>query len=208
MEIYKVQFILDEKEKIVLESQDNFDELDCCYKGKITFQKNNINILLSEDVIRDAMENLNFLLKKSLNKELYLHKSITQDIGFTYNQYSNDLRKDDLSLMNNFMYNELGKDKIWVWDKHYLWAGNFVTWIYNDNDGNIILEITPLYPYFDDEKKNTFYISYDEWIKNYKPYLIRKIPMEIARQWLTQANEIIQRINANIERSIRETTKS
>ncbi|HLJ31366.1 MAG TPA: hypothetical protein VKU36_02930 [Candidatus Babeliales bacterium] len=76
-----------------------------------------------------------------------------------------------------------------------------VTWIYNDQNGNIILEITPAYPYFYcDKKEEPNYVSYKKWIKNYQPYVIAEIPRSTALGWLKIAEHIIKTVDDNINR--------
>ncbi|HEV2917412.1 MAG TPA: hypothetical protein VGW78_06740 [Candidatus Babeliales bacterium] len=71
----------------------------------------------------------------------------------------------------------------------------------SDKDGNIIFEITPHYKYhFCEPDETPSFISYEEWIKDYKPYLIRVVPRDIAHQWLNQAREILNAIDENTER--------
>jgi hypothetical protein len=84
--------------------------------------------------------------------------------------------------------------------RYHLWAGkNLMSWMYNDDEGNIIFEVTPIYPYmYEDAEKEPSYVPYKEWIKDYKPLLIRKISKEVAQKWLKDANTIVEQINNNI----------
>jgi hypothetical protein len=64
--------------------------------------------------------------------------------------------------------------------------------------------MTPVYPWhfyeLDDAQQQKNYIPYEEWIKNYKPLLIRTIPKDVAEQWLNQAQEILKKIEENTPR--------
>ena len=56
----------------------------------------------------------------------------------------------------------------------------------------VLLGCPPVYPFDTEDDKNG--ISYEEWIKTYKPYLVRTIPRDVAEQWLMQANDILEQI--------------
>ena len=89
----------------------------------------------------------------------------------------------------------------WVGERYLVWSTsckyNISTWLYIKNE-KIILEITPDYPWtFVDPKSGENYITYDEFIKNYKPYVIREISREIAQQWLDKTAELIHIIEVN-----------
>src|SRR5205085_11669823 len=98
-----------------------------------------------------------------------------------------------------FTYEELGESEYWVGDKYRLWGyGSRGVWIYNSGDDSIIFEVTPAYAGgFAYPQKC---IPYNQWIKKYKPYLIRIIPRDVAQQWLEQCNAILKQIEENIKR--------
>ena len=71
------------------------------------------------------------------------------------------------------------------------------TWLYNKNN-EIILEITPTYPWhFDKPAKNESFVPYEEFIKNYKALVIAKIDKKQAQEWLDIAYELMQTIRKN-----------
>ncbi|HSC24712.1 MAG TPA: hypothetical protein VLB80_00645 [Candidatus Babeliales bacterium] len=202
MDNNEIVFLLNHKEKIRLTFQGLLHEIDCCDDGLITFIQDYYKIILNDGSIRDAIYILGILLQKSLNKKLLLPESIKEDIGFVYNQYNYSLwLKDDFIITNPFLDKNVEENNVWIGTIYHLWAfKECVTWLYNDKNGLIIFEITPLYPFFYDTPKELSSISYNEWIKNYKPYVIKVIPKEIAQQWLQQANALIKQIDANIVR--------
>ena len=68
--------------------------------------------------------------------------------------------------------------------------------MYNNHEGNIIFEITPLYPdtYAYGKKKRT-YGYFLTWMQSYKPILKTVISTSIAAQWIEQAQEILDSID-------------
>jgi hypothetical protein len=205
MDTKEVIFLINEEEKIVLNSQDPLDEITCCYDGLISLIQGERKILLSDDDILENMRVLAILLQEALNNSLLLDLSLS-DIGFVYNQYCDFLWSEEFLLsVDNFSY-EGDKNKDWIGMRYHLWAGgNNVTWLYNDKSGAIILEVTPLYPYLHtDPQEEPKYIFYEKWIKDYRPHFVRTIPRERAQEWLIQAHKIIEQIKINIERRKRE----
>jgi hypothetical protein len=113
-----------------------------------------------------------------------LDKSITHDVGFEWNQYFADKRGPTEA------------DKyFWTSNSHKHIRPYYSSWLYNDQDGNIIFEITPDYPWFYETKKTCpDKISYKEWIKNYKPTIKTIIPKENLQHWVEQAQELDQQL--------------
>lgn len=170
------------------------------YAEPILFlNNNNQTITIADSPTYFNIRDMRDFLKKALNHELLLHKSITSDIGYLLNGYH---KNENGFIMERF---ENGFET-WVGYKYHLWYAYknetaYVTWIYNDNDKNIIFEITPSYPYFScDPKKEPHYISFKKWMLSYKPYLIAKLSRETAQQWLEQAEHIVKTIDDNINR--------
>ena len=70
------------------------------------------------------------------------------------------------------------------------------SWLYNDEQGNIIFEITPFYPWFYVTKKtNKEKVSYKEWIENYKPTIKTIIPHKNLKKWIIQAEHMKKEYN-------------
>lgn len=200
--INKIAFSINEKEKIVLSIDDSLNETSCCYDGLISLIQQGKVTLLSDDDVLDNMRVFAVLLERVLINSLLLDSSL-DDVGYVYNQYCDFLWSKESSMtIDDFFYENGDKDKDWVGMRYYLWAGgNSVTWLYNNQDGEIILNVSSFYPFIHagtNEEPN--YIPYQEWIKGYKPYFTTVISKDLATQWLQQANEIIQQIEANIQR--------
>jgi len=145
-----------------------------------------------------------------LENELSLDTSINEDIGFMYNQYDYLFWTKDSIVVDDFVHELSETTPVWVGMRYQLWmTKKYVTWLYNDNNGLIIFEVTPLYPFsYRNSSKEQDYITYKKWIKNYKSCLTRTISREVAQQWFEQANKIEIQIADNIERWQREGRKN
>ena len=209
MNTKEISFVINKNKKIVLRSQDPFDEISCCYDGCIFLAQQEHTILLSNDDILDNMRVFAALLGKALNNSLSLHSSLSKDIGYVYNQYSHFLWSDNSSEIDHFFYEYENKKNDWIGMRYHLWAAqNNVTWLYNNENGEIILEITPFYPYLHtNPSEEPQYIFFEEWVKTYQPYFKIIVSKNIAQLWLEQANQVIQQIYANIERLKKEYEK-
>lgn len=200
-----ISFILNSNEKFVLDLQESLDCVHCCYEAPIIFFHDASQIVIASDFVRYNISGLSHLLSKVLAKQLMLHSSIIKDIGYLYNEYLQGLYSESLQKNKELVYEKMEGIDHWVGEAYKLFDCNPTTWLYNDYDENIILEITPNYPWhFSEPKEGEDFIPYEEWIKSYKPVLIRAIPVEVARQWLEQANMILKKIEENVARFERE----
>lgn len=202
MEKQNFLFLLNEADSLTMELHIPLDKVDCCYEESIVFIYNKKKIILCHQAVKDSMYALSIVLKKALEKDLFLHNSIKYDIGYSYNEYSYYLCAGNSIIKDTFFCEMLENSSIWVGMRYYLWAGNdLVSWLYNDHEGAIIFEVTPFYPYmYPGAEEELNYISYEKWIKNYKPYFIRTISRETAEEWLEKAHFIVEQIDKNIAR--------
>lgn len=215
MILHEIKFRLNESEAIILVFQNSLDMQHSCSPSKIVFIADAKKILLSNDSIQENMYVLRSLLTKALQNNLTLHESIEinnnlkTDIGYMYNEY----RQDKPDVM--YEITEGHKFESWIGNKYLLWASELITWIYNDNNGDILFKLTPNFPgkstmidhnepSTPEEIENSQW--YEEWIKDYKPFLIRKIPRETAQQWLHQANQILEQMAKNTQRMLEDGT--
>lgn len=204
-----IVFNLNDTEKIIIKLEDHISLVHCCYQEFIVFKQNNNEYLLAKDSIRFKLQCFVSILSKALENKLLLHKSIISDIGYSYNEHRQGKA--------GFVFEKDGNNdyETWVGYKYLLWGYEATSWIYNDNKENIIFEITPRFPgkatypdpaeqFSEDQIANSLW--YEEWIKDYKPILIRVIPRATAQQWLDQANQILEIIEENINRMRAEGT--
>lgn len=196
---FEIIFPLHDVERLKLVLAQELEHVICCERGAIVFEGSNFVYKFSISEVQAHMEDFGIQLKEALNNKLQLHESMTQDIGYLWNEAYRD--------KPGLVYEKSEEVPIWVGDKYRIWCAGkegepcFSLWMYNAADASIILEITPDYPWdFEGAEENSGYVSYDEWIKTYEPLVIRTIPKDIARQWLEQAEGIVRQIQENIER--------
>ena len=159
---------------------------------------------LEQDCFDHVMHRVKYFLGETLGEKLKLHKSLRSSsgvslLGYQWCKYLQKKERKDL------IYDREKKGIQWVGYSYVLFesSGSYgpTTWLYNDEQGNIVFELTPVYPWFysDPEPKKTF-IKYSEWMKTYKPLLIRTISKETAQQWLKQIDELVEVVKKNDER--------
>jgi len=197
MNKHELIFKLNDSEKIIIQATDPVDDLHCCYRAPIVFFENTTEYTILDDTISLAMRDFSRLLQKALHNKLKLHQSITKDLGY--------LSNEDTQEKPGLFYKKVEGYDRWIGMDYFLWGlggdNALSAWLYNDEKGSIIFEITPDYPWmFDDSKKNPGYMSYKKWIKTYKPCVVRKISQDVAEKWLEQAEYILKKMNENMAR--------
>jgi hypothetical protein len=164
---------------------------------KVIYIKNNEYelILYSKDFIVEFVDVLNAALKKNLNGGKEIDKSLKKDIGYLWNE--------DLNCVESNISQEEEFD--WIGQKYLLWSQRGIaTWLY-EKEGKFILEITPVYRWhFKDPtpKEKGEYITYKQFIKNYKPYVVTEISADTIREWLEQTKYLLSLIEFNDDKFI------
>ncbi|AXK60436.1 hypothetical protein [Candidatus Chromulinivorax destructor] len=196
-----LKFILNSSEYFFINLHNTNDVIDCCYRTSIFLNLNNNQTEIANEDIQEYSERFDLLLTLALSQELKLHISIKKDLGFYWNQ--------DMNEKNPAIFYEQGDGHLdWIGTKYLLWSTSgeafqqFGTWLYNDKFGNIIFEVTPIYPKTFINKEDPVEVkAYQEWMKkSYKPFYTRIIPKEVAEQWLKQCKLLLQTIHDNTKR--------
>jgi hypothetical protein len=194
-----VSFNLNDCERLTLELPISLEKTLECDWVKLYYYHNQDQYLLSETFIAEIASSLIRVLQKALNNNLLLDESIKQDIGFMWNR--------SLSDDSDFVY----KGNVWIGLTYCVWEvpgsiqPNLTTWLYNDIEGNIILEMTENYiwHYFEPSVGKN-YSTHEEFMKNYRPFRIRIISREMAYQWLELAKFVLSMVEDNEERVCKE----
>jgi hypothetical protein len=140
------------------------------------FEKETQQTSLIIDNVNIVIHNFKEALEYALDNKIVLPDFIKAgELGFYY---------------NIDIYNEKTESV----DYSYFWLWSIrgtQTWLYNQNN-KIYLEIGPSYPWlFVEPKKSDNYITFDEFMKTYKPIIIEEIDSAIVQKWLEQCNEIL-----------------
>ena len=116
-------------------------------------------------------------IKKLIKGEMVLDSSAAKKLGIEWNEYFEGIIKDTDVGEYHFFGNS-----------HKQIRPYFDGWMYNDENGNIIFEITPSYPWSDPKQKShPDKISFKQFMKDYKPVIKTMIPKENLKQWIKQA---------------------
>lgn len=208
MKPYEIEFGFNDSSKIIIKLGDSLSEVHSGSRSPIFFVERGKEYLLKSDIlpIKNNLEGLILILRKALRNELSLNKSIEtseglgRDIGYIYNEI----------LQNRFPFtnseNNNDPSDLWIGDKYRVWGYTLQLWLYNDENGDIIFKLTPLFPGgfalgdSTDPEEIERSLQYDAWIKNYKPFLIETLPRETAQRWLAHAEDIMKMIEDNERR--------
>ena len=181
-------FKLNDHAKIIIQLHHQNDVIDAGYEARLYFIHYNHRLLLSYSFVRTDIGELRKLLNKALNDELQADEIFTQDIGYSWNH---TLNQKDIS-------NGIFGENFDILNYYKPWSAGRCTWIYNNEQGNIVFEITPLYPHtYTYKKRKRSYNYFLKWMQFYKPIYKQIISREIAQQWIDQANQIIAEIDKN-----------
>lgn len=192
----KLIFTLSECESIKITTS-NFNTIDyCCSEMQAYFLNEQQLLCIGQDTAGGFFESFITKLKTAIDRNLQLHESLTQNLGFMYNEKRQGKQ-------GFFMIKASDNKSIyWVGANYKIWSTYTTTkpilstWLYNDYEGNIIFEITKNYKWsaYPDEPEDPNFVTYDEFMKDYKPLIHRVIPRDVAIQWLEQAMKIYRGI--------------
>lgn len=184
--------IIDDDCKLYLYSNTQITDLLPCDIAAIKIVTQNTNYIIAKDCISDLLSTFIKKLSNSIINNLKPHSSITKDLGFLLNK---DFHQDtDLDYNGDFW---VGNTNL-LWDTPSSTKPNLATWLYNSDDGSIILEVTPIYHWhFDDPKPGELWIPYEQFMETYQPLLLKTIPAKIAKQWLNQIQDLENQIKQN-----------
>jgi hypothetical protein len=170
------------------------------YKGKKKYLLYNFWWVLGE------IPTFECLLMRAINNQLTLHESITQDIGFLWNEYLKDKKGYNFVEISEEESGEVST--FWVGQRHHLFGSKkWTTWFYNKS-GDIYLEITPCYRWhYLKPKKNEKFVRYKDFIKKYKPLVIIKLDKKVAQKWLKIVSKLLVIARRNYEKARKEDAR-
>ncbi len=144
-------------------------------KVTIILKEGNKEVIIFNDILMEGIIRLENRLKSALNNELDLPAFV--DIGNLGYYYNTDTKN--------------GQDSL-EYSKYWLWSTQGPqTWSYN-KDNKIYLEIVPTYSWlFSDAKEGDNYITFDAFMKTYKPIAVEEIDRATVQKWIEQCKEIL-----------------
>jgi len=180
--------------KIIPDDDINFNEMNMCCDEVKAYFINEYKLRVGQDVAGDFFESFIRKLKKAINNKLQLHESLIKNLGFMQNEYYHEPSRDKPCFIK--ILSKSGESKFWVGLNYQIWetfadANPYVsTWLYNDDDENIIFEVTKNYKWhftiLEGVSEDPEFETYEEFMKKYKPLIHRVIPRDVAIEWLKQ----------------------
>lgn len=192
MQKNEITFILNDQEKIQVLLPCELDDIFRYDDIKAVYIKNNqceYSIYLNDHIV-EFIDVMNTALKEALTGDCKLDEFLQEDLGYLWNQYLNSFQR--VSSYKNI--------KSWIGKKYLMWETlSGASWFY-EKEGKFILEITPVYKWHStdptpEEKKE--YVTYKQFIKNYKPYVVTEISQETIHEWLEQTKYLLALIESN-----------
>lgn len=192
-----VIFTLDENSQIIMRPGGSIEmqQMHCCNLAKVFFVKDNNEHTISYYSLpfyHEILDTYSRLIFNAIADELRLPESFNKDIGYIYNEYEmkNHSKVYPMSIKLNEEF---------CFSNYQLFrSASKNSWLYNDKDGSIVLEIGPSYPWDSYKKRTKGLISFKKFLKNYAPFYKTKIPVDLAYQWLKQILYLKQVINENV----------
>lgn len=152
---------------------------------EIEYYEGSKRFLLYNDFLLEGVVTFKNILSKALDGELQLHHLlINKSVGFAWNEWLHNLEE---------IYPKNTEDiveKYWLWSTSSL-IGN-QTWMYNFSN-KIVMEISRSYSGHFGEP-NDDEISFEDFIKSYKPIVVIDLDRTVLEDWLTKCIDIINNI--------------
>lgn len=73
-----------------------------------------------------------------------------------------------------------------------------ITWLYNDDKGQIVMQVNNIYPWFFEEASSPdLAISYDDWLPQYKILYKTVISKDVAQKWVKDLHGLYSMLELN-----------
>lgn len=157
---------------------------------EIFFKDKNKEYLISQhDYLMPKVEAFYYYLKDAIENKLELVPR-DENLGYSWNQ---DLHNTVIK-----SHEKLKNQDDWQGIKYLMWGGNAIdTWMYN-KDGSLFIEITPGYKWhFQAPEKDEDFVSYENWIKKYRPIKLIEIDSNTAHSWMQKLEALMREIESN-----------
>ena len=185
-ESQQIRIAINEQDKINIYGYETnglhvFDEVEAEYIH------NNKVIILASDIAQYVIETFCTSLEMALKNELPLDSSlVVGKVGYFFSKkkYMTADESDESEKKDGIF------SQYWVWSS----SKNIQMWLYNV-DNKIYLEISPTYPWlFSDPDEDESYISFDEYMKSYKPIIITELQEILVQAWIDQCHDLLQKM--------------
>lgn len=185
------ELILNKKTKIIIGSS-------CCPLKKlllfcsidVMFVCKDHSFIIGRDVALSIAEEWIAHLIYTTQHKSRLDKSC-YNIGFASNEYHHALWNSKAK--KNKQNFKMDNDNVWIGYQYQVCGfKNKTGWLYNDENNNIIFEITPYFNHSTQNKK-----SYPQWIKHYKSLFKWIVSQDTALEWTERMKTLLFKIRLN-----------
>lgn len=187
----EIIFVINEQERIQVFLPCALDDIFRYDDIRVEYVKDNSckHTIYVNDHIIEFVGVLNAALSDALSGRAKLDESIKEDLGLGWNQFLDD---DNYSAKPE-----------WAGRQYLLWCPRDVSsWLYEKND-KIFLELTPTYRWHSMDptsEEREEYITFKQFMKSYKSYIITELSVDTIREWLTQTRRLSVQIEFNDDR--------
>lgn len=154
------------------EALHKFDEVTACFINK------DDEVELIQDVLNEVLGSFFVALKNALSNSVPPLK---------------DMRPGDVGVLSNYAFHDAYTgyaSSVNVWCVKHV-----ETFIYSLNN-KIYLEIAPLYPWHNqDPAEGDNFISFLDYMRDYKSLFVAEVPRDVAQQWLQQSEKILKQVD-------------
>jgi hypothetical protein len=180
-----IEFRIDNDNQIIIRCRDDVNNLSRFSEASAYFvHKNQVISLLANDVFIEVISPLNNTLLKAIEKEIIITNSGFSDVGYKWNNWAYNLPEEGEGEEDIF-------NEFWVWS-----TKETGTWLYRNNDREIVIEICPIYKWHFEEPDNEIdCVSFEEFIKHYKAILQKKIDIDLVKAWQNECQKYLQIIS-------------
>ncbi|NPC91884.1 hypothetical protein HOO54_06465 [Bacillus sp. WMMC1349] len=177
-----INFIIDSKNKIVISCESDltaFSEVSVWL-----INENNVVCKLGNDILLEILSSLNNILLRVIKEEHAFYEP--DSVGYNWNKWIYSLPEEP----------EEGEEEVDVYSDYWIWSTKKTgTWLYKYDEKDIVLEISPIYRWhFEEPENNLDYVSFKEFINDYKVILRKKIDFKIAKDWQAECQRYMELI--------------
>lgn len=163
-------------------------------KIHVMFVGRHNSFIIGHDVAITIIEEFIAGLFGAVNNERLLDESC-YNIGFVGAEYNNYCFMGNKRDVKNYF--KMDSEDLWIGYQYLLFGCKTkTTWLYNDQHGKSILEITPYFNNYSRINK-----TYAQWIKQYKTILKLTLHKDIMVQWIDLLKIVLRiiRINSKLD---------
>ncbi|MBC2267057.1 hypothetical protein [Listeria farberi] len=183
-----LEYNIDNKNSLTIYMDELTERIHWDTKIQIKYETENTNYLLWDDNMLEGIRTFKTMLELALNNRLDMTAYSKYPIGY----------------YENIEYNEISMNKMETmsFEKPLLWSsiaevGN-ETFLYNSKN-KVILEVSPIYKWhFDEPKILKDFITFDEFMKQYKPYIVQEISRDIVNKFISKSTEFLNKYFSDV----------